>query len=76
MKKTKAHWADISMSIHDRIQRNPRRVALFAEGGKVKSSNEGTELYFRQIERPSLIGIYDQRASQAEIEADILDAML
>jgi len=73
----KRHWADVSMSIYDRIQANPRKVALYRDGEKVKTSNEGSDLFGKifRWKPDAIIGVYDQRAPLDQIEADILDAM-
>lgn len=73
----KMHLADISMSIYDRIQANPRRVAIYKDGEKVKTSNEGSDLYAKITSKghASIIGVYDHMATLDQIESDILDAM-
>ena len=72
------HWADIAMSIYDRIQKTPRVIMLYKDGDKVKTSAEGSALYGNIMRNRTgcIIGVYNFDATLDSIEDDILDAMV
>jgi hypothetical protein len=63
---------DSAVRIFRLLQRDPRPRAVFLVGASIRTSYVDASLSDELVRHPSFIGVYDHRAHEEDIAADIL----